>query len=686
MPNPKPRKILVTSALPYANGPLHLGHMLEFIQTDIWVRFQKMMGNTCWYICGEDAHGTPIMLNAEKQQMSPEAWIAKCQKLHQQDLENFSIGLDNFYTTHSPENQTLSASIYEALQKREDIEVRTIEQAYDEIKGMFLPDRYIKGDCPRCGAADQYGDNCEVCGSTYAPTELNNPKSALSGTAPILKQSEHYFFKLERYEAFLKDWSQKPGRVPAEVQNKLAEWFESGLRSWDISRDAPYFGFPIPGTKDKFFYVWLDAPIGYMASFQNLCQAFPETKKAPYFADYWSKEAEKNTELYHFIGKDIIYFHALFWPAILHSANYRTPTGIFAHGFLTINGQKMSKSRGTFITASDYLKHAQPEYLRYYFASKLNAGIEDLDLNWADFVQRNNSDLVGKLVNIASRSAKFIHDYFDNILATFPVDPPPLYQHFLNEAETVADAYEIREYAKAVRTIMGLCDKANQYIDEYKPWILIKSPETRSEAYTICSLSLNLFRILMIYLSPILPELAAKTRQFLNTDLSWDNLSKPLDNHRIQLFSPMLRRLDKEPFSAMSTPETSSKTPAANIAALTCEKPTGKSAISIDDFAKVDLRIAKILSAEAIPEADKLLKLSVDIGEENPKQIFAGIKAAFPNPEELVGKHIVVVANLEPRKMRFGVSEGMMLVAGSGDGQLWLVEPQIGALPGMPVK
>ncbi len=688
MPN-NTRKILVTAALPYANGPLHLGHMVEYIQPDIWVRFQRLIGNTCHFVCGDDAHGTPIMLRAEKENITPEALIAKSYKEHTADLEAFNISFDNFYTTHSPENKALATEIYQKLLAGGDITKRIIKQAFDPIKNLFLPDRYVKGECPKCDAQDQYGDSCEQCGATYSPIELKNPISVISGATPIEKESEHYFFCLDHYEAFLKEWT-KNGHLQPEVTKKLAEWFKSGLQQWDISRDAPYFGFEIPDAPDKYFYVWLDAPIGYMASFKNLCKKNSTLS----FEEYWNKDS--TTELYHFIGKDIVYFHALFWPAVLTASRFRTPSNIFVHGFLTINGQKMSKSRGTFVNARTYLDHLNPEYLRYYFASKLGTGIDDIDFQMEDFVARINADLVGKLVNIASRCAGFITTLFKGQLSDHYSEPAlALYQEFVSAGETIKACYEAREYNRAVREIMRLADIANRYIDDKKPWVLAKE-NSLSETQEVCSLGLNLFRLLITYLKPILPTLTEKVENFLNVELRWDERKTPLTAHTIQPFQPLLHRIELKEVIAMSEAsktDLSENTPKPVIlptaATIVETKTTTKTEIereiiSIEDFAKVDLRIAKIVNAEHVAEAQKLLKLTVDIGGET-RQIFAGIKEAY-EPEALIGKLTVVVANLAPRKMRFGVSEGMVLAAGPGGRDLWILEPHAGAEPGMRVK
>jgi len=668
----KRRTLLVTSALPYANGPLHFGHLLETIQSDIWVRFQRLQGHTCIHICGSDAHGTPIMLQAEKQGITPETLVTQMHTTHQADFKDFLIAFDNFYTTHSPENRTLSALIFERLKAKGDIATHTILQFYDPVNQLFLPDRYVKGNCPKCNAPDQYGDSCESCGATYSPTELKNPRSALSGAIPEERETEHYFFKLENYAAFLKEWT-RAGHLQPQVMNKLNEWFTAGLKQWDITRDGPYFGFPIPGTENKFFYVWMDAPVGYMASFQEWCNRHPTFS----FEEYWKKDSPY--ELYHFIGKDIVYFHALFWPAMLKGSDFRVPTAIFTHGFLTINGQKMSKSRGTFITARHYLNHLQPEYLRYYFAAKLGNGIDDLDLNLQDFTARVNADLVGKYVNIASRSAGFITQHFEGKLADF-LFKPELYERFLQASEKIATHFEERQYHHAIREIMALADLANQFIDEHKPWELIKQSDARNTTQAVCTLSLNLFRVLTLYLKPVLPQLAEQVEAFLKCKpLTWDVISTPLLSHTIQPYQPLIQRLDPKVVQQLidtpsenkmttSTPSTAPSTPV----------------ISYEDFAKIDLRIAKIVDAEHVEGADKLLKLTLDIGGET-RQVFAGIKQAYA-PEKLIGKLTVMVANLAPRQMRFGLSEGMILAAGPGGESLWLLEPHTGAEPGMKVK
>ncbi len=675
------RKILVTSALPYANGPIHIGHLVEYIQTDIWARFQRLRGHTCHYVCADDAHGTPIMLRAEQEGISPEQLIERVGVEHRKDFSRFAIDFDNYYTTHSPETQSFANAIYYRLQEAGHVRKSIIRQAFDPVKQMFLPDRFIRGECPRCAAKDQYGDSCEVCGATYSPTDLKDPVSALSGVTPVEKESEHYFMKLADYEPMLREWT-RGGHLQPGIVHKLDEWFATGLQDWDISRDAPYFGFEIPDAPGKYFYVWLDAPIGYMASFRNLCDRRPGLD----FDAYWGRDA--GTELYHFIGKDIAYFHTLFWPAVLEGGGYRTPTAVFCHGFLTVNGQKMSKSRGTFISASTYLQHLNPEYLRYYFAGKLGNGIEDLDLNLEDFVQRVNSDLVGKVVNIASRCAGFINKRFDGRLSA-QLSEPALYESFIDRGEQViAGAFEGREFSKAMREIMGLADLANQYIDEKKPWVLAKQKGEEQTVQDVCSMGLNLFRVLMVYLKPVLPLMAEKVEAFLRVPpLAWQHLVNPLLEHQIGRFEPLMTRVEKDRVSAMVEASKQQPPGEAEQTEAAVQHPGGEpiaQTIDYHDFAKVDLRIARIIAAEHVEGADKLLRLSLDLGD-SPRRVFAGIKSAY-RPEELVGKLTVMVANLAPRKMRFGVSEGMVLAAGPGGQDLWLLQPDHGAQPGMRVK
>lgn len=670
------RKILVTSALPYANGSVHLGHLVEYIQTDIWVRFQKMRGHECHYVCADDAHGTPIMLRAQNEGITPEQLIADISKEHQADFAEFAIGFDNYHSTHSEENRQLASQIYLANRDAGHIESRTISQAYDPEKEMFLPDRFIRGECPKCGAADQYGDNCEACGATYDPTELKNPVSAVSGATPITKESKHYFFKLGNFEPMLREWTQGD-HLQAEVGRKLGEWFDSGLQDWDISRDAPYFGFEIPDAPNKFFYVWMDAPIGYLASFKNYCD-----RTGVDFNEFM--RADSPTEMVHFIGKDIIYFHALFWPAMLKGAGFRLPNRVYAHGFLTVDGKKMSKSRGTFIKARTYLNHLNPEYLRYYFAAKLNNTIEDIDLSLEDFQSRINSDLVGKVVNIASRCAGFINKRFDGKLSDALADEV-LFKAFTDQAESIAKRYDNREFAQAMREIMALADKANQYIDERKPWVLAKEDGKEAEVQAACSMGINLFRVLIAYLKPVLPRTAEQAEAFLKIDaLQWTDIGQPLLGHTIDPFKPLMTRVEQDKIDAiieeskenMTATATPVKT-AENIDPIADE-------IQFDDFSKIDLRIAKIIHAENVEGAEKLLKLTLDIGLAE-KQVFAGIKSAYA-PEDLVGKLTVMVANLAPRKMRFGLSEGMVLAAGPGGKDLFILNPDAGAQPGMRVK
>lgn len=670
---PAPREILITSALPYANGDLHLGHMVEYIQTDIWHRFQKLRGHRSYYVCASDAHGTPIMLKAKELGLSPETLVQQVHTRHQKDFEDFSVCFDNFYTTHSDENKTLAQGIYTALNEKGYIAKRTISQAFDPQEQLFLPDRFVKGTCPKCHSPDQYGDNCERCGATYSPTDLKDPISVLSGVRPVEKESEHFFFDLPQFESHLKEWTQADHLQP-QVVNKLNEWFEAGLKEWDISRDAPYFGFPIPQAPGKFFYVWLDAPIGYMASFQNYCQKTPHVD----FKHFWDPQSP--TELYHFIGKDIVYFHALFWPAMLKGAQYRTPTAIFAHGFLTINGEKMSKSRGTFISARTYLDHLPPEALRYYFASKLGNGVDDIDLNLEDFVQKVNSDLVGKLVNIASRCAGFIQKHFSGRLAP-SIDLDTL-KPFIEKRDRIADLYENREFNRVMKEVMALSDEANRYIDEHKPWQMIKSKAQFHQVHQVCSLGLNMFRVLCLYLKPVLVELVENVETFLGVEpFTWADVNHPLVDHPIAPFKPLMTRIDPKSIEAILDASKATVTPRPP--ASPNSDPIAPT-IQFDDFMKVDLRIAKIVQAESVEGADKLLRLVLDIGQEK-RQVFAGIKSAY-TPESLQGKLTVVVANLAPRKMRFGLSEGMVLAAGPGGKELWILEPHSGALPGMRVS
>jgi methionyl-tRNA synthetase len=683
------RKILITSALPYANGPIHLGHMLEYIQTDIWSRFQKARGHQCYYVCADDAHGTPIMLKAQQLGITPEQMIAQTSQEHQADFAEFLIGFDNYHSTHSEENRQFASDIYTKLDQGGYIKRKTISQLFDPEKQMFLPDRFVKGDCPKCGALDQNGDSCDSCGATYSPTELKNPRSVVSGATPVLKDSEHYFFDLPAFEQMLKDWT-RSGSLQDEMANKLQEWFTEGLQQWDISRDAPYFGFEIPGAPGKFFYVWLDAPIGYLASFKNYCD-----KTGVNFDQFWQKDSD--AEIYHFIGKDIIYFHSLFWPAMLDGAGYRKPTSVYAHGFVTVNGAKMSKSRGTFIKARTYLEHLNPEYLRYYFASKLTSNITDLDLNLEDFAQKVNADLVGKVVNIASRCASFISKKFDGKL-TAEIAEPALLAEFTAAGETIAESFEKREFARAIREIMALADKANQYIDAKAPWVLAKNEATLTEAHLVCSMGINLFRVLMHYLKPVLPAMAKEVELFLNDELRWSTYQTALTNHSINVFKPLMQRVEMtkveamvegskenlQPTAAVAPKAAETKAaPAAAVAADSAIEPIGET-INIDDFAKLDLRVARIINAEHVEGADKLVKLQLDLGNEQ-RQVFAGIKSAY-QPEQLIGRLTVMVANLAPRKMRFGMSEGMVMAAGPGGSDIFLLTPDDGATPGMRVK
>lgn len=674
------RRILVTSALPYANAPLHLGHMLEAVQTDIWVRFQRHRGNECHYVCADDAHGTAIMLKAEEKGISAEAHIGNVKKLHEADFHDFLIGVDNYHSTHSEENREFSESIYRSLRDNGHIVNKTITQAYDEEKGLFLADRFIKGTCPKCKTADQYGDNCENCGATYSPTDLIDSVSALSGSKPVQRDSEHFFFDLPQFDGFLREWLASDSLQP-EIANKLSEWLDTGLQGWDISRDAPYFGFEIPDAPGKYFYVWLDAPIGYMASFKNLCDSNNLS-----FEDFWSKDSSSGTELYHFIGKDIINFHGLFWPAMLESAGYRKPNGIFAHGFVTVNGTKMSKSRGTFINARVWLEHLSPEPLRYYYAAKLGPSVDDIDLNLEDFVSRVNSDLVGKVVNIASRCAGFINRLNDGQLANELIEPQ-LWENAITKGDQIAAHYEAREYGKAIREIMAIADSANEYIAEKEPWKLAKDHENTPEVIGICSLGINLFRLLIIYLKPVVPKMAEDASEFLNDPLNWETKPEPLLGHNIEKFKPLMQRVEKDKVDAMIE---ANKEALIESQAVANQPATGVLAedpiadeIEFPDFAKIDLRVATIVEANHVEGADKLLQLTLDIGGET-RNVFSGIKSAY-KPEDLVGRQTVLVANLKPRKMRFGMSEGMVLCAAHGD-ELYLLDVDSGAKPGMRVS
>ena len=697
--NASKRKILVTCALPYANGSIHLGHLLEHIQTDIWVRFQRMRGHEIYFVCADDAHGTPIMLKAQELGITPEAMINGVREEHMADFSAFHISFDNYHSTHCEENESLAGDIYNKLKANGHIKTRTISQLYDPEKGMFLPDRFIKGTCPKCKSEDENGDSCDNCGATYSPTEVINPRSVISGATPILKDSEHYFFDLPAFEGMLKEWIHS-GALQEEMANKLSEWFEQGLKQWDISRDAPYFGFEIPNAPGKFFYVWLDAPIGYMGSFKNLCSKNTTID----FDSFWNENSD--AELYHFIGKDIIYFHSLFWPAVLEGSGYRKPTSVFAHGFVTVNGAKMSKSKGTFIKGRTYLEHLNPEYLRYYYAAKLTSRIDDLDLNLEDFAQRVNADLVGKVVNIASRCASFITKRFDGMLSN-NIDNQVLANEVMAAGDSIAAYYEARDFGRAMREIMSLADKVNEYIAIKEPWQLVKDGAKQQEVQDICSLGINMFRLLMIYLKPVLPVLAESTETFLNNTLLWNGHKSLLTNHKINKFKALLQRVDMDKVNAMtdaskdnltSKPQVANKKIAKKAKA---EKIVDNSAaladplavdpitdeISFDDFAKIDLRIVKIINAEHVEKANKLLQLTLALNESGTetRQVFAGIKSAY-QPEDLIGKYTVMVANLAPRKMRFGLSEGMVLAAGPGDKDLWIISPEDGAVAGMRVK
>ncbi len=680
----EPRQILVTSALPYANGSIHLGHMLEYIQTDMWVRFQKLRGHQCVYVCADDAHGSAIMLRAEKEGVTPEQLIAAVQAEHSADFADFLVNFDNFHSTHSEENRALSAEIYRRLRDAGHIASRAVTQYFDPEKGMFLADRFIKGTCPKCAAEDQYGDNCEKCGATYSPTELKDPRSAISGATPVLRDSKHFFFKLPDFQAMLQGWT-RSGTLQEPVANKIAEWLDAGLQEWDISRDAPYFGFEIPDEPGKYFYVWLDAPIGYMASFKNLCARRPELD----FDAFWHKDS--TAELYHFIGKDIVNFHALFWPAMLEGAGLRKPTAINVHGYLTVNGAKMSKSRGTFIKARTYLDHLSPEYLRYYYASKLGRGVDDLDLNLEDFVQKVNSDLVGKVVNIASRCAGFIHKGNQGVLVAGDAEPA-LTDAFLAAAPGIAEAYEARDFARAMREIMALADRANAWIADKAPWSLAKQDGKQDEVQAICAQGINLFRSLVIFLKPVLPLLAAEAETFLNVPpLRWEDHATRLENHRLEAFKPLMSRIEPAKIEAIVTASqqdlvasnaSEPQVPAGN-GELTKEPLADQ--IEFDAFAAVDLRVALIVKAEAVDGADKLLRLTLDIGDER-RNVFSGIKSAYPDPAQLEGRLTMMVANLKPRKMRFGVSEGMVMAAGPGGEEIYLLSPDSGAKPGQRIK
>ncbi len=668
--NHRTRKIMLTCALPYANGQLHLGHLLEHIQADIQARFQRMRGHCCYFICADDAHGTPIMLKAEEEGISPMQLIDRVWVEHKRDFDDFLISFDNYYTTHSPENRYYAELIYSRLNENGHINRRTIQQLYDPERQMFLPDRFVKGTCPVCRAEDQYGDNCEACGSTYSSSELIDPVSAVSGATPQMRESEQLFFKLGDFKDFMIEWFGQ-GHTQKEIANKQMELFTQELLEWDISRNAPYWGFEIPGEKDKYFYVWLDAPIGYLASFRNLCD-----RENLDFDEFFRKDSE--CELVHYVGKDVARFHALFWPAELHGAGFRTPSGVWVHGFLTVNGQKMSKSRGTFIMAETYINHLNPEYLRYYFAGKLDNTIDDIDLNLTDFQTRVNSDLVGKLVNIASRCAGFITKTFDGRLSDVLADVT-LFEEFAEAGGKIAASYESRRYSRAIRDVMTLADRANQYIDAAKPWVLVKNDDTRDQVRLICTQGLNLFRLLMIYLKPVLPKTAGNVESFLNIPpLKWEDAGQPLLNHRINRFKPLLTRIEDKQIEAMVEETRAEPKPSGPLADMPVADP-----ISMDDFSRVDLRVARIVDASHVEGADKLLRLTLDLGFDE-RNIFAGIKSAY-RPEDIKGRLTVVVANLAPRKMKFGTSEGMALCAGPGGKDLFLLSPDEGAIPGMRI-
>lgn len=677
-----PRSILVTNALPYANGQIHLGHMLEHIQSDIFVRYHRAIGSQIYYVCADDCHGTPVMIKAQNMGITPEELITQVGVDHKADFDGFLISYDNYYRTHSPENQAFSEQIYKSLQENGYITTRTISQLFDPEKNMFLPDRFVKGTCPRCGAKDQYGDNCEVCSATYDPTDLKDAYSTLSGAKPILKDSVHYFFDLPKFDSFLQDFVKNTGVLSKSMANKLDEWFSQGLKQWDISRDAPYFGFKIPGTEDKYFYVWLDAPIGYMASFKNYCD-----KNGIDFDAFFKADSDK--ELYHFIGKDILYFHSLFWPATLKGSNHRLPNGIFVHGYLTVNGTKMSKSKGTFIQASTYLKHLKPECLRYYFASKLTDEPVDLDLSLEDFQAKINSDIVGKIVNLASRCSGFITKRFEGKLADTPYDQE-LMDKLGSIAEQVNKGYDSRNYSDALRAIMGLADEANRYIDREAPWVIAKEEGQDDKLQRVCTDGLNAFKALITYLSPVLPEIYKKAQEFLNSDLAFNDAAKPLLGHSINKFTPMFTRIDPKDIEAMieeskqDLQAAAAQAPAKDAKAseqANSEYEPLESEITIDDFAKIDLRVATIIKAEQVPEARKLLRLELDLGFEK-RQVFAGIKSAYKDAEALVGKQVIVVANLKARQMKFGLSQGMVMAAGPGGEDIFLLSPDAGAKNG----
>lgn len=664
------RRILVTAALPYSNGSIHLGHLLEHIQTDIWVRFQKLRGNECYFICAEDTHGTATMIRAQEAGVTPEQWVERLRREHIEDFEAFAISHDNYYTTHSPENEHFARAIYSKLNDNGAIYTADIEQLYDPVKKMFLADRYVRGTCPRCGAEDQPGDNCDSCGATYAATELKEPRSAHTNTPPVLKSSTHYFFNLPMFEDFLCTWTES-GTVRPEITNKLKEWLDGGMKAWDISRDAPYFGFRIPETEDKYFYVWLDAPMGYMASFQNWCD-----QTGISFDDFWTKES--TAEVHHFIGKDIVNFHALFWPAVLHCAGYRTPTTVRVHGHITVNGEKMSKSRGTFINASTFREILDPDTLRYYYGARLNASMSDIDISFDDFVSRVNSDLIGKLVNIPSRCANFLKKNFDSTLST-ELPAPELFEEFASKQQVIEELYEEGETGRVVREVMNLADRANQYIAQNPPWELAKTPNREHEVQAVCTMAINLFRTLCVYLKPIVPRLVRRSEEYLNAgELKWNEVTQPLLAHKLGSFKRLMSRIDPKQIEKII--QASKDTSAMDSET----KEDNSETIELTEFQKIDLRVAQIMNANFVDGADKLLKLDLKVGDDN-RTVFAGIRSAY-EPNELIGRHVVVVANLKPRKMRFGTSEGMVLAAGPGGKDIYLLSPDDGAVAGMEVN
>ncbi len=671
---------LVTCALPYANGQIHLGHLVGYIQADMWVRARRMEGREVHFVCADDTHGTPIMLAAEKAGQTPEAFIAGIQQAHERDFAAFHVAFDHYDSTNSAGNRAQTESIYARLLANGHIGKRSVSQLYDPERGMFLPDRYVRGTCPNCGSPDQYGDNCEVCGATYAPTELKNPKSVVSGATPVLRDSEHYFFELGQFEAFLREWLAGDVAIPG-VKAKLQEWLDGdgGLRAWDISRDAPYFGFEIPGAPGKYFYVWLDAPIGYLSSFGVLCK-----ERGLDFGDYL--RADSTAEMHHFIGKDIVNFHGLFWPAVLHGSGQRTPTRLHVNGYLTVDGAKMSKSRGTFVMARTYLDQGlDPEALRYYFAAKSSGGVDDLDLNLGDFIARVNSDIVGKFVNLASRCAGFIEKRFDGMLAA-SLPETAMYDDFVKRLTPIRAAYAGDDIAQALRLTMALADEANKYIDERKPWVIAKQDGADAELQAVCTQGINLFRVLALALAPVLPDVSRRIAEWLQAPLStWTDCDRPLVAQRINAYQPLFTRLDPKQIDAMTeaSKDTMQATTATTAVAEAKSEPVF---IGIDDFAKLDLRVGKVLECGFIEGSDKLLRFLLDAGDLGQRQIFSGIRASYGEPEKLVGRSVVFIANLAPRKMRFGTSEGMILSAGFDGGGLFLLDADNGAQPGMPVR